>query len=266
MISKIKKLIEFFPYYLEVFAKKLSGRGIMDPEKNGEFIVLEKIIKNAKKKVCFFDGGANLGKHTLKFLSLCETYQKEYELYAVEPFPNTYKKLVESIKYKNNKILNISLGNKKEKVKFYFNSEETSGSNSTIPHHYLNNVIEVNQDTIDNIIKEFKIDKIDFLKLDIEGSELNALDGAKDALKLNLINYIQLEYNGTWINGGGSLRKVYDLCALYDYQLFIITKKHLLSIPSYHLLLDDFYFSNLLLIKKNLDKLLPVKRKAMPYI
>ena len=53
MISKVKKFIEFFPYYLEVFAKKLSGRGIMDPEKNGEFLVLEKIVEKSKKKFVF---------------------------------------------------------------------------------------------------------------------------------------------------------------------------------------------------------------------
>ena len=57
MILKIKKLLKFFPYYLEVFAKKLSSRGIMDTHTNGEFKILEGIVKNSKDyAVCFFDG------------------------------------------------------------------------------------------------------------------------------------------------------------------------------------------------------------------
>jgi hypothetical protein len=78
MILKIKKLLKFFPYYLEVFAKKLSGRGIMDPHTNGEFKILEEIVKNSKDyAVCFFDGGANLGNHSSKFISFCKQYKKK---------------------------------------------------------------------------------------------------------------------------------------------------------------------------------------------
>lgn len=266
MISKIKKLIEFFPYYLEVFAKKLGGRGIMNPNNNGEFKVLEEIVKNSESnEVCFFDGGANFGNHSMKFLSFCEMYEKIPLLYSVEPFPKTFEKLNERISVMNKEVLNISLGNEKKKVKFYFNEEEP-GSNSNIPHYYLNKSTEVEQDTIDNIIEKKNIKKINFLKLDIEGFEWQALQGTRKALESNMIDYIQLEYNGTWVDGGGSIKKIFDLCKLNTYSLFIITKNHLLSIPSYHMVLDDFYYSNLLMIKKGKDKLLPVKRKAIPFL
>ena len=78
MITKILKLLKFLPYYLEVFAKKLGGRGIMNPNNNGEFKVLEKIVKNSESnEVCFFDGGANYGDHSIIFLSFCELYKKQ---------------------------------------------------------------------------------------------------------------------------------------------------------------------------------------------
>ena len=83
MILKIKKLLTFFPYYLEVFAKKLSGRGIMDPHTNGKFKILEEIVKNSKYyAVCFFDGRANLGNHSSKFISFCIKYKKN-QLYLL---------------------------------------------------------------------------------------------------------------------------------------------------------------------------------------
>ena len=42
---------------------------------------------------------------------------------------------------------------------------------------------------------------------DIEGFEWQGLQGTKEALKSNMIDYIQLEYNGTWVDGGGSIKK-----------------------------------------------------------
>ena len=266
MITKILKLLKFLPYYLEVFAKKLGGRGIMSPNNNGEFKFLEEIVKSSESnEVCFFDGGANYGDHSMKFLSLCKLYKKQPILYSIEPFPKTFQKLTDRIPVTNGEVLNISLGNEKKKVKFYFNEEEP-GSNSNIPHYYLNKSTTVEQDTIDNIIEKKNIKKINFLKLDIEGFEWQGLQGTKEALKSNMIDYIQLEYNGTWVDGGGSIKKIFDLCKLNKYDLFIITKNHLLSIPSYHMLLDDFYYCNLLMIKNGKDKLLPVKRKAIPLL
>ena len=103
------------------------------------------------------------------------------------------------------------------------------------------------------------------MKLDIEGYEWKALKGASNAISSNIIDYIQLEYNGTWIDGGGSIRKIFDLCGSNNYDLYIITKNNLLSITSYHLLLDDYYYCNLLMVKKNLDNLLPIKREAIPF-
>jgi 3-dehydroquinate dehydratase len=55
--------------------------------------------------------------------------------------------------------------------------------------------IKVDVDTIDNILKELKISKIDFLKMDIEGAEIEALKGAKETLKNKNIKLVIAAYH-----------------------------------------------------------------------
>ena len=130
----------------------------------------------------------------------------------------------------------------------------------------MNKSIDVKQTTIDTIVKKHGIKKISFLKLDIEGSEYNALLGAKKALSDGIIDYIQLEYNQTWVEGGGTIKKIFDLADKYSYKLFRIRKKDLLSIPTYYFGLDDFVFCNLLLIRDGCALPLPSKRPVLPII
>jgi hypothetical protein len=43
--------------------------------------------------------------------------------------------------------------------------------------------VEVEVDTLDNILKELEISKVDFIKMDIEGAEIEALKGMDGVLK-----------------------------------------------------------------------------------
>ena len=102
--------------------------------------------------------------------------------------------------------------------------------------------------------------------MDIEGFEYNALLGAKSTLSKGIVDYIQLEYNQTWIQGGGSIEKIMQLAESFSYELFRIRKNDLVSITSYNFNLDDFFYCNLLLVKKGCKLPLPSKRKAIPLI
>lgn len=262
------KYFKFFDYYLEIFAKNLSGRCLTFPDKNGEFAILESIVKNNNKSICFMDGGSYFGEYIVKFDSSCKKYNiKNYSIYAIEPFSENIRNLRQNTKDISYQLIDKVLGKKVTISKFYTcNNLCASGQNSTIKHYYLNKSINIKQTTIDAIVKTYALKKINFLKLDIEGSEYNALLGAKNTLSNGLIDYIQLEYNQTWIEGGGTIKKILDLANLYSYKLFRIRKKDLLSIPKYYFGLDDFVFCNLLLVKDGCKLPLPLKRPVTPII
>ncbi len=262
------RYLRFLDYYIETFAKRLSGRGLMNPSTNGEFKVIENIIKNSKGSLCFLDGGSNIGEHILKFDSLCRQYGVANRfILAVEPFPSTIEILKKNLSRIPHKLINKALGNEQGVVKFYSDcGDGFSGQNSAIQHYYLNVAMDVEQTTIDVLMEKYALKRIDFLKLDIEGYEYNSLLGAQKTLSNGLIDYIQLEYNQTWIEGGGSIRKILDLANRYSYKLYRIRKNDLLSISTYNFILEDFFYCNLLLVRNGCDLPLPSNREAIPMI
>lgn len=141
------KYFIFFDYYLETFAKNLSGRGLMLPDKNGEFNVMKAIILNKKKNICYIDGGSNIGDHIIKFISICKKNKiSKYSIFAVEPHLPTIKRLKARLKKINYKLINKSLGEKKAKVNFFIDKKDvTSGRNSAIKHFYLDKFIKLNK-------------------------------------------------------------------------------------------------------------------------
>ena len=263
------KYLKFFDYYLEFFSKNLSGRGLMNPSKNGEYAVLESIVKSRKHlQLCFLDGGSNVGEHIRFFDSQCRRYAiDDYRVFAVEPFPSTIKALKKNLNGVKYELVDKALGKDESVIHFYSDDVDgVNGQNSAINHYYLNNKIEVSQTTIDKLVEEHSVNRVDFLKLDIEGFEYNALLGAELSLSQGVIDYIQLEYNQTWIEGGGTIEKVLKLCDKFGYKLYRIRAKDLLSIPKYHFNLDDFFYSNLLLVRDGCELPLPSKRKVIPTI
>lgn len=76
--------------------------------------------------------------------------------------------------------INKGLHNKKDTLKFYKQTNPDYVSQSLIPNMFGQEYDEVEVDTIKNIISEFGHTKIDLLKLDIEGSEVQVLEQMLD--------------------------------------------------------------------------------------
>ena len=127
------------------------------------------------------DIGANYGIYSLAFSST----GKNTKTIAVEPF-NFYKNII----YKNakiNKFKNISFINKVVSNHNGYCNLDYSRSYTTasiIKKFKLKKKIKkIKSITIDNLIKKLNIKKLDFIKMDIEGAEILALNGAKKTIK-----------------------------------------------------------------------------------
>lgn len=116
------------------------------------------------------DLGAYDGDTIREFLSVTNgRYQK---VYAFEPDAKNFKKLTaKTEELENIELFNLGAWDKKETRYF----AKKKGRNS----HEDPNGIPVQFDSVDNVVK----DKVTFLKMDIEGSELKALEGARQTVQ-----------------------------------------------------------------------------------
>ncbi len=140
-----------------------------------------------------FDVGANIGQTSL-FLS---NHFPQADIFAFEPIKDTYEL------FKNNS-KNLP---KIQPFNYAFGSQETQKLIQLRENSELNTLVNskntavieekkvetVTIKTLDNFCKSKNIDKIDILKMDVQGYELEVLYGADYYLKNNLISFIYTE-------------------------------------------------------------------------
>lgn len=132
----------------------------------------KEIMKPSKNEV-FVDGGAFLGEDSFEFMKWCNNnYQK---IYAFEPDYNNYIKMRENFSHiKMNSPIIYNKGLWSENCKLRFKGNILASSCVDIDGDIL-----IEMDSIDSILAG---ERATFIKMDIEGCELEALHGAKKTI------------------------------------------------------------------------------------
>lgn len=195
MIGKIDDianlLLSKFGYEICRKTPELSTR---DPFKQ------QQLIFRDHAPLIIFDVGAHTGYVTKKYRRLFPTAN----IHAFEPFDQSYKELVDSVAQDKNIVANqLAITDHTGPVTLYINSSSATNSLLQVDErgadYWDPNLIEththalVNATTIDSYCHEHGIKHIDILKLDIQGTELVALNGAKTLLEKRAITLIYTE-------------------------------------------------------------------------
>ena len=80
-------------------------------------------------------------------------------------------------------LINIGLGEKKETVKLYEVNENNPGMNRIITDDRNFPFSKININTLDFILEDLKISKVDFIKIDTEQYELQVVTGGIKTIK-----------------------------------------------------------------------------------
>jgi len=121
------------------------------------------------KNISFLDGGGYVGDTATEVIKNYPDFKK---IYLIEPISENLRIAKRELgHYDNIEFVPFGLGKQKETL--FFNEEKSFSS------MYGKGTQSVEVDTIDNIAKE----KVDYIKLDIEGAEQDAIEGAKETIK-----------------------------------------------------------------------------------
>lgn len=85
--------------------------------------------------------------------------------------------------------------------------------------------------TLDEELEQRGIERVDFLKIDVEGLDLHVLRGAAGALQAQRIDVLQFEYSEAWQRAGSTLRAAYALLADAGYRTLLVTPGGLRDFP-----------------------------------
>jgi FkbM family methyltransferase len=180
-----------------------------------ELKFLKKYVKNTW--ICL-DIGANIGFYTL---NLSKLVGEDGQVYAIEPSPSNYEKLEENIalnQLDNCITSNIALSSESGEFTFSVSPNQNSGWGRLGEWKSAQYEILVNVSTLDKFVELNKILTIDFLKIDIEGHELEFFQGAKDTLQQGIVKRMMIEYCGYALEPQGiTLQQYVDIIMEFGY-------------------------------------------------
>lgn len=135
-----------------------------------------------KSGTVYFDIGANSGLYSPEIAF----HNRSAQIYAFEPQPDCALKLETTVSLNRwsdrFEVLRLGLSDRKGEL-----SLSLSGSGSTFDDAFNDykstNKIDCKVDTLDNFVKSNSIARIDFIKIDVEGHELQVLMGAKESIR-----------------------------------------------------------------------------------
>jgi FkbM family methyltransferase len=175
------------------------------------------------KKSIIFDIGANIGIHSLFYSEAAS----EGMVYAFEPAQNTYKSLLNNIKSVPNIIpLNVGLSKVSGILTFYeCENDALSGLKNTLRS-------KVSQESRvvcfsgDELFRSLPLNRLDFIKIDVEGLEQDVFEGMKNIISSFMPVIFCEIYAG--LNSNRNPVQTINYLADMGYSVYVLSNKKLL--------------------------------------
>ncbi|HKP72261.1 MAG TPA: FkbM family methyltransferase [Pyrinomonadaceae bacterium] len=165
----------------------LSVNGVYEPF---ETELLRKLVKPGDTVL---DIGANIGYYTL---ILAELVGATGKVYAFEPEPTNFELLRRNVElngYKNVVLVRKATSNKNGSLRLYL-CEDNKAMHRVYESHYCGDgYVEIEAVRLDDYFAG-RDERIDFIKIDIEGAEYAALEGMQTLLRKNSRAKLVTEY------------------------------------------------------------------------
>jgi FkbM family methyltransferase len=221
--------------------------------RNGESAVLKKLA-GTQGFSTIFDVGANKGDWSL----IASEFFPQASFYSFEIIKDTYSRLIENCRNRKNIVChNFGLSDIEGTATVFFSSED-SGIATCIPNFFAQfhkiqpQKFEAKVSTGDRFCADNGIERIDFLKIDVEGYEHKVLKGFEGMLKEGKIKIIQFEYGYININTHFLLKDFYDYLKAFEMRIGKIYPSYV-DFREYRHSDENFYGPNYLAVHSSCD-------------
>lgn len=230
--------------------------------RSGETVVFDVLRSLSRSPLTIFDVGANQGQYATEALTALGS-SLEYSIHSFEPSIKTYEILLTK-HGDNERVITNHFGLGKESTTAtLFTNEEGSGLASltkrkldhcNIDHGKLSEQIQL--DTLDNFCEAKNITQIDLLKIDVEGHELDVLQGGKKMIEARNISLVQFEFGGCNIDTRTFYQDFFYFFSEQGYDLYrILPSRKLLALSKYREADEKFRTANYLAVSKQIKLL-----------
>jgi len=199
--------IEFFLYDSPAFENFLKD----NPHEWGEVRFLESIVKEGMNVI---DIGANIGITTVP---IAKRIGEAGKLYSFEPVPeyfDTLRKNLSSNRLDNVRVYELAVTDQVGRLNFY-----QKGLSSGVIFEEGAKKFEASATTVDSFLSEEKIERIDLINMDCEGSELLVLRGAKETLRRNKVQIFCEIHHGFLKQLGQSIKDLVKYLQSLEFQV-----------------------------------------------
>lgn len=172
------------------------------------------------------DIGANVGHMAVLYSRIF----KNSRIFAFEPYPQSVEYLRQNTSNKKNvEVANIGLSDAEGKLNFGVPAEHAHTLNTgrvTSMAGLWSDITDPETARVtsgDKFIKENSLNNITFIKIDVEGMELNVLDGLEETIRKNN-PVICIELNGTYVNACPAILEKISALRASGYESYIAPK------------------------------------------
>lgn len=233
----------------------LRGLGILNYKSDdisGEAYFLKRHLSEIASPVCV-DVGANVGHYSNKILSVAPGAR----IIAFEPHPRNYEKLNSSLgRLDNVRLYNFACGDVKGDLELFDYRSQDRSSHASLYRGVIESIHKAESVShrvpvvkLDDILNSEGINKIDLLKIDVEGHEMRVLIGAENHIRKGLVDCIHFEFNEMNVVSRVFFKDIYDF--LPDYKFYRLLPKGMLEIKAYSpIFCELFAYQNIVAFTK----------------
>ena len=259
--ERLERILFWFARGVGIDLLKLGYRSVgvlkwNDLSVSGEKSLIERVRRQAiwSENPVLFDVGANTGDYSR---ALADAFPGG-RIFAFEPNPNTFQILKRNLNGSKVNCIPTGLGSSAGTGALHVYPDDLITAHASRCAEVLTQLrgctepkrVPFTVTTLDSFCEEHAIARIDLLKIDTEGYELDVLKGARKMLERDRIGMIQFEFGDCDLYTRVFLRDFYD--ALPKYRFFRLNTDELIPLGAHRPAHEIFFFQNILAVDKSL--------------